>query len=512
MQIQPTPRLKCSRKQIYIALLLFVFPMIAKAQTPTTINLGDGTLTFNASSEIDTCTRPSPGGPQEVEYTTYIYDTFSYTQNGVTTPLDGTTSHVFTSGSSCNPAPTDGPNPLPMQLPVGATIKFSMSGRGNYSATISSLVDPLYKVVSIVYATPGNASSSGFTNGTTNGTTTTIGSSFTNANSTTYGLDWRFVSGTITFGASTTTGNSSAFTETIAQASSVSNASASSGPNTVSHGQDLFLIWLNPEVELTAGAFNTSDLTYGIHSQYQNGSEQKPDIVQVFGTAMQSNNGSSTVPLSILKHQYNTATGQYDLPGLAHICANQMEYLNDCPNGGQCGCTPSDFAGILSQDPMINATTADNPLNFTTSGASTCGSPTFTANCRYVPVPASPGSSIPMTTLLSGPNCSGCNRPINAYTQTDSTSSTQTYSESVSDTVSFSRKFGTGPIGGNVTLQNSWTWTNSESVGATNGVSNQLQYSLSSSTTGCYQDVLVYEDTVYHTFVTRQAPGNTSCP
>jgi hypothetical protein len=63
------------------------------------------------------------------------------------------------------------------------------------------------------------------------------------------------------------------------------------------------------------------------------------------------------------------------------------------------------------------------------------------------------------------------------------------------------------------TLQSTttWQWQDSESSGSINGQSNQIGYSLSSNTVGCAEDVLAYEDTVFHTFILQQAPGNGSC-
>jgi len=142
---------------------------------------------------------------------------------------------------------------------------------------------------------------------------------------------------------------------------------------------------------------------------------------------------------------------------------------------------------------------------------SACNTLTATNNCRYVPVPASLGSTVPMEQILAGPVCgSGCNGSVNSYTQTDTTINTQTSTNSVTETIGFSVKI--GPPVFNATIATTMSWTDSESVGSINQTQNSIEYSLSSGTPLCSQDVLVYEDTIFHTFVTRQAPGNTSCP
>jgi len=190
---------------------------------------------------------------------------------------------------------------------------------------------------------------------------------------------------------------------------------------------------------------------------------------------------------------------------------DQSQYVNNCPNGGQCGCTPADFAPILAQDPLVNTDTTANPLNFSSS-LSNCG-PTASsaAQCRYVAVPASPNSAVQASALLVGPQCTGCNRTTDSFTQTDANSTTTTFNQSDSETVGYSVRFGAG-LGPSVTQSQSWTWMNSEGIGQINGNSNQLLMNLSSGTTGCYTDVLIYEDTIYHTFVGQLAPGTTTCP
>lgn len=497
-------------KLCFCALVPAFFLSVAlHAQTQESISVGDGTLTFNETTITQTCTQAGAGGPEDVSYTQYDYDTFVYTDaNGVTTQLDGSTFEAFLAATHCSPPPPQGPNPFLMKLRVGATISFTMSGRGAYYASVSSLVDPLYKVTSILYATPGNASSDSFTDTKTNGSVTTLEHSFGSGDSETFSVGWPGGSAGFTFGASTTFGNSSAFTETLANASSISNASSTTGANTVSHNQDLLLIWLNPEVELTG---TSQDIGYTLHTQYQNATAEQPDFVEVTAQAMQAINGSTNIPLSILQRQYDPASGQYDLPGLASVCVDQSQYQNNCPVGGQCGCVPSDFAGILASDPLLNTTMATNPLTVDASGTAACSLPVSGSGCRYVPVPSYQGSSAPMSTVLSGPNCVGCNRPINAFTQTDTTSTTQTFSETTTQTVGYTVKFGFA-VGPTASLQTNWVWTDTERSGAINGTANQIGYSLSSSTPACYQDVLLYEDTVFHTFVTQQAPGNNSCP
>ncbi|WP_150110444.1 hypothetical protein [Granulicella mallensis] len=494
----------------------------SKASTQTTLTtgtssvVGGGTLNYAISSTPGSRLCGALPHQKTVNYTVVLYNNFSYTDtNGTTSQMNGGIQYVSVSGitADCSsPLPTSATQPLMLRVPNGLPISFTGSISGsNGSATLGAIVDTS-KVLSILYATPGNLSSDSFTNTKTNGTVTTIGSSFTSGQSDAFSLGFLGSGTNVTVGASITTGQSNAFTETIANATSVSNASntGTNGLNTINHSQDLFLIWLNPEVSLIGN-------TYSLQTQYQNGLAELPSVVEVTAGAMQSNNNATTVPLTILQRQFDPATGQNDLPGLASICADQSQYVNNCSQQGQCGCMPSDFAKILANDPLLNgnptlnATTATNPLSIDTSGVAACSNPTPANSCRYVPVKES-GSSVQMTTLLAGPECSGCDRPINSYSQTDNSSTTQTYSESHSETASYSAK-GSLPFGlGSFTSTDTWTWTDTESTGAIDGTMNQIQYSLSSSTVDCSQEVLIYEDTTFHTYVTQQAPGNTSCP
>jgi hypothetical protein len=380
---------------------------------------------------------------------------------------------------------------------------------------------PKFQVQSIVYATPGNRSSNGFTTGTTHGTTTSVGQSFQQGNTTTFttGLSFLGAGATVSwsYGFSTTSGNTQATTATITQAAGVANASNSANPNAINHSQDLFVIWLNPAVKIT----QTGDTSvgYGMGTQLQGTGDPNPgqpqiqDQIEIPAQAMMasaSNNNLTTVPVAILTPQI--VNGQ-TLPGLANVCANHTFYPNSCTLANQCGCVPSDFTPILSHDPLLNFSTTQSPLTANTSGASACTNPSSSASCRYVPIMVSNGSGVQVTALLQGPSNPGGNIPNNSFTQTDSTQNSTTYSESFSQTVGFAWQKQWAP-GSGLSLRNAtqWTWTNSESSGSINGQSNTMGVTLSSSTVGCSQQIPIFEDTVFHTFVFQQPASNSSCP
>jgi hypothetical protein len=379
-----------------------------------------------------------------------------------------------------------------------------------------SIFYPAYQVTSIIYAPPGNRSSNGYTNSTTDGTTTTVGSSFTAGSSITYtsGGDFLGLGGTlsVTFGASVTTGNSHAFSETFTDGAGVSLASQSSNPNAINHGQDLFLIWLNPAVSITPTGSTTANYSVGTQSS-ASGTPEEVDTVEVSAITMEANSsGVTTVPGAILGPQ-DDSSGHPTLPGLALICANHAAYPN-CTTANQCGCVAKDFAAILALDPLLHYTTTESPLSADTSGATACANPAPSDKCRYVPVPNTPGGSQQEVETLQGPECQGCDFINNTFTQTDQDTTTQTLSESSTQTVMYTWKVDLFDEEGGPTLTsaNQFMWTEMESTGKINGTANSLTVTLSSATVDCSEDVPVFEDTVFHTFVFQQPANNTSCP
>lgn len=394
------------------------------------------------------------------------------------------------------------------------TLTLQIAASGTYEEP--SVFYPKYQVTSIIYAPPGNRSSNGYTNSTTDGTTTTVGSSFTSGSSINYtsGGDFLGLGGTlsVTFGASVTTGNSHAFSETFTDGTGVSLASQSTNPNAINHAQDLFLIWLNPAVSITPTSSTTAN--YGVGTQSSaSGTPEEVDTVEVSAITMEVNSkGVTTVPGAILGPQ-DDASGNPTLPGLALICASHAAYPN-CTTANQCGCVAKDFAPILALDPLLKYTTTESPLNADTSGATACANPIPSDKCRYVPVPNTPGGSQQEVETLQGPECQGCDFINNTFTQTDTDTTTQTLSESSTQTVMYSWKVDLfdeegGPT---ITSANQFMWTEMESTGKINGTANSQAVTLSSATVDCSQDVPVFEDTVFHTFVFQQPANNTSCP
>jgi hypothetical protein len=498
---------------------------------------GSGTLSY-------TVIVSQPIGCGEwVTYLTSTYYNFSYAVGGTTYPLTGRV--VADHGSSIDTCPGTTAPPLELWAPSDEITFTPTSYSGGLvctdaciegSATVTPLtpgiVYPLYQVQSIIYQAPGNHSLDGFQNTETDGTTTSSGMSFTEGDTVTFSVTFGFLFGTSTlswsYGNAVTTGSTTATTETISDASGVNNVNNASGPNTINHQNDLFIIWLNPAVSMYQTG--PTSVSYAQGTQYQVAGDPQPgqpeiqDQVEVYASAMMANaQGVTTVPVEKLIPQvvYQVVNGvevPMTMPGLANICKDPVYYPNSCTLANQCGCTPSDFTPILAQDPLLNYTSTEDPLNADASGASACSCPTSADDCRYVPIPAQSTSCLPQfTEALSGPDDAGGGNPQNTFTITDTNTNTETLLGSDAVTVGYSWKttWGTAPPeGAQVGVQNAqtWTWTNSESTGKINGSAHTESGILSSSTVGCSQNVLIFEDTVYHTFVFQQPPDNTSCP
>jgi hypothetical protein len=380
--------------------------------------------------------------------------------------------------------------------------------------------DPVYKVVSILYSPPGNQSSNGFTNTTTNGSVTTLGDSFSSGSNISFN-----VSGVLglfgfsaSFGSSTTTSNSTAFTETFSNATSVAtddNGSSYYNPsqtNAINHNLDTFLILLNPEVAVSStGPDGLTPYSYSVGFKPINGIQTaQADIVRVPAIDLETGN----VAVNVLAPQPigSPVDGQQPyMPGLGAICKNNAAYVsNACTQANQCGCVASDFADILAQDPLLNYNGTGQPYDGTvspleadTSGAANCLSPNSSSQCRYVIVPDAPQSTTPVFQQLSGSTA-------NSFTQTDGNSTSQTLGETRQYTLSTSSQGGF--LVGSLTRTNTWTWQDSESVGSSTGTANSMSVTLKTSTPGCEENVNLYEDTIYHTFVYQIPTGITGCP
>jgi hypothetical protein len=405
-------------------------------------------------------------------------------------------------------------------LVAGGANSSYLSSAELYNGPVAQMgiADPLYRVTAIIYAAPGNHSNDGFTNTSTQGTTTTIANTFVTGVTTTFSIGGGFLGAgdslSWSFGSTSTMGNSTAFTDTISEAMGVANAANPGNPNAINHVNDLFIVWLNPAVSMTETAPGFFSYSTGTQPQVAGdpnpGQPQELDQVEVYAQVMLPNaQGVTTVPAAIL-NQTTNLSGQV-LAGLGHICAKAPSYPLSCTLANQCGCVPSDFAGILATDPLLNYTPTESPLNANVSTVAECTNPTSNSNCRYVPILSS-GTIV--TEPLLGPETVGGNTPINTFMQSDLTQTAVTLLEGQGYSVGFSwdERLGIPEFASSdLRSQTMFSWTSSQSIGNTNGTAHAMTISLSSSTVGCNEDIGIYEDVIYHTYVFQQ-PSGTSCP
>ncbi len=532
-----------------------------------------GTLTYQYQIQTGSC-----GGPSQTS--DYTWESFSYTPpGGAAAPLSGTIWYLVTPGEGCTgleggwdsrgQGSTNGDsNQLTLSPALildnqSCTITFSAyqgdaSGNANMSCTpaSTSTFDPLFKVTSILYSPPGNQSSQGYGIGTTNGTTTTTASTFTFSEELTFSSGIKdLLQGSASWGYSTGSGNSSAFTQTWANATnyasdgnknSMYNPAAS---NALNHHLDTFEIWLNPQVTVTE--YGGTPKTYAVSSQpitIDGEQVYLADVLPIPAMAMEAQPagvtalnpsgvaGVSAVPVSDLTPvaiQQEDGTTVYQ-PGLGAICKSNTLYQQQlaadqatpvgqappaiCTQANQCGCTPADFATIEERDTLLNynsATYVGNPGNGTTtplaadsSGEAVCGynQPAGYvippgSNCRYVIVPEA-GTNIPQPELLNGAQSL-------TYSQSDSTNSTFTTTSTQGYNTGFS--FQVGDLLSSLRTTDTWTWTDTEGTGKSIGGTNTMNLTLQTSTANCSENANVYEDTIYHTYVFQIPPGN-NCP
>jgi len=496
----PSSTRKYTKKCLYLLFLAAALTTFSPAQ-----------LTYTAtSSYAGGCTSSDPIGPNETTYSNWVYKDSSGVNH------DFTGSDYFEQRNGW--FQLEGDEEVKVFCGQNSTTSldaFSTDNLYYLQATGSSgsvggagILYPKYKVLSIVYAAPGNESSDGYTNTLTDGTTTSVGSSFSAGDTITFSESFGFLGLGSTmswsFGTAVTEGSSTAVTDTVSEATGVSNNSNSGASNAISHKNDLFILWLNPAIKLAQTGTTTAIYSEGTQLQTSGdpdpGQPEAVDSLEVYaGTMMANASGVTTVPAAILNAQTVSVTGEtgsQTLPGLGSICASHPYYPNSCTLANQCGCVPSDFAGILATDPLLNFTNTESPLN-----ANTSGNPD-----RFIEVTGAE--------LLAGPENAGGNNPVNSFTETDSTQTAETWTYSLAYTVGYSWGvswvvLGTGP---SLTSTSQFTWTNTDSVGKSNGSAHTEAVSLSSDTVGCYEDVSIFEDTVFHTFAFQQPTGNTSCP
>lgn len=440
----------------------------AQGQTGSVSLNGSGTLHYNVIHR-----GPTPCNPNShtflPDFQTWTFDQFVYTDgSGVSHSLPGSAGFLQSSGGAG--CPQSGGSPAVLS---GSGFSINVQpGAGTLSAGLNVFLFPKYYILSILYDAPGNESSNSFSSGTSAAATTEISKTFQNAIATTASVSVPGGSGVgLTWSVAKATGNSQSFTVSTAQGS---GSSSTSVKNPIDHGQDEFFLWLNPMIVVTPTGTNGGNYVLTTPPQ-SNGQPEPLDIVRINVADLQN---PSQIPISTLQTQTvvnSSGVAISGLPGLANVCANPVPACTTAP----CGCVAGDFAAILKQDPLIGSgqTTAPPQIDST----------------RFVFVDSQ---------TLQGPLCASCNFNGNNFQENDSQVSSTTQTETKSYSVGYNISSGFSLFGAGFQLQqsNTFTWSDSTSAGTSNGQNHTAQVNLQTNSVGCKETVDIYEDTEYHTF------------
>lgn len=343
-----------------------------------------------------------------------------------------------------------------------------------------------YQVLSVLYIAPGNASSSGFGTTVSAGATTSVSQNFSNTDSLSFGAALFGGTNSVTFSSGQSSGDTSAFTTSY---QATSSSQLNSVTQAMDHTQDQVYLLVDPSftVTQTGSASGSYAIGASLDATGSFGSSGTPGDVINMNIAGFKNPVTAPMPLEYLEPQ--VPQPGTTLPGLSIICANPLP-PSQCTTQNACGCTSTDFAPIVVQDELTNDTVDSTP-------------PSSIDSSRYVYVGYE---------LLEGPPQSG-GAPVKfTYSVSDGYMSSETLSNGTSYSVGYSHGFNVnGPFSLQITATNAFTYTQTQTVGTTNGTAHTSTVTLGSSDVGCQEYVDIYEDTTYHTFayaLSQPAPSN----
>jgi len=396
---------------------------------------------------------------------------------------------------------------------------------GAYNACSVMYAYPHFKVLSVLYLPPGNQSSVAYSTSASDGTTTSASNSFSTSNVT----GFSFNLGGLSLGTSFTLANSSTNSSSAQQTHQATQAvTFKTASDPIDHTLDQISIWLNPQITVTN--YSAQDLFTGqstpfyqsfgtqfANAQYSPTSaasmdDAPTDAMSAVTVSVSQLQNPTTLPAGALVSQ--TLDGAI-VPGLLKLCPGRIAE-SQCTQAraaqDACGCTAADFAPIVQADPF-----------FSPSVLTVSSSPTLLDvnsvdpdNARFVAVKGVGGNSLLLT--LAGPNSGVSSSTTTTISDTNNISTTYSHTMTEQVGASFGYKATTpstsqSPASFNWTDSANASWSETKSVGSTTTNAHQQTVTMGTSTSACFTNVGVYEDTVYHTFAfinTSNAPN--PCP
>ncbi len=353
------------------------------------------------------------------------------------------------------------------------SLSISITTSGN-SVVASATAAPKYQVLSLLYDPPGNASTTGYGTQVSAGATTSISNNFSTSDSLTFGTGILGLTDSVTFSQGSSSGSRNSFTTTY---QATQGAQLASPGQNIDHNDDVVFLLVDPSVTVNQTGASSGSYVIGPSPDATGygSTGAPPDILHGNITGFKD---PTQIPLDYLEPQVRSQTTT--LPGLDMICANSLP-PSECTPQNACGCTSSDFTGIVAQDELANDTNQVTP-------------PSSIDGQRFMYIGAD---------LLDGPQQAGSGAVTNTYSISDSTVTSQSMSNGTSYSTGFTHGWSlSGPFGLSFSGSGSskFTYSQTQTVGVQNGTAHTATVTLGTSDVGCQEYVDIYEDTTYHTF------------
>lgn len=383
----------------------------------------------------------------------------------------------------------------------------------------SMFVYPAFHLLSVLYIPPGDQSSVAYSTTQADGTQTSVSSSFTT--STVNGFSFSIAG--FSLGTSFTVSKSSTSSSTdqeTTQNTGTTTFKATLDP--IDHANDVLTIWTNPQV--TIGNFTNTLVGGTVTGQTLGNAQYDPTTASPVANAPDNAMSVVTVSVSQLQNPATIPAGALVsqtlngavVPGLLKFCANRIPE-NQCTvqRAAQdgCGCQPSDFIPIVQTDPFFDPAV----LTHTPTPGVADVNAQDPDNARFVPVLNTAHN--PLLLTLAGPGTGSTSSQTETIVDTSNTS--QTFSHTVTKQVGITFGFSANTPSAQQTpsafkfnaSNDTISWSQTKSVGNTSSHSHSQTVTLGTNTPACFENIAVYEDTVFHTFAFQSTSNlQNPCP